>query len=162
MMEPSQPQPDSLASPPRRPSEQFQPNWDELEDVAPPWGARAGRKNLQEKFWAGLNGIKHAVRGDSSFFAHAYRCVLIAVTAGMIGLSLNSWLLLILSACLVFFSEIVHSAVDTLARAVGDPEEPQLKIAREIAAGGVFVCVVCAATVTTIVLVVRFADLLNW
>ncbi len=161
-MEPNPQQAESLEGTPRRPSDQYHPTWEELEDVSPSWGARAGRKNLKEKFWAGLSGVKHAVRGDSSFFAHAYRCVLIGVTAGMIGLSVHAWCLLALCACLVFFSEIVHSAIDTLARAVGDPEEPQLRIAREIAAGGVFICVVVAATITTIVLALRFGDLLNW
>ena len=48
---------------------------------------RAGRRNLPEKLLAGLVGIKHAVRGDSSFFAHAYRALLIFLTAGMIGVS---------------------------------------------------------------------------
>ena len=43
--------------------------------------ARAGRRNSREKFAAGLRGLKHAIRGDSSFFAHAYRGLLIGMTA---------------------------------------------------------------------------------
>ena len=85
----------------------------------------------------GLAGIKSAVRGDSSFFAHCYRGTLIAITAALLGIDQRGWCLLVIGACLVLIAELAHSAVDTLARAIGDPEEPRLKTAREIAAGGV-------------------------
>jgi diacylglycerol kinase len=62
----------------------------------------------------------------------------------------------------VLLSELTHSAVDTLARAVGDPEEYRLKAAREIAAAGVLVAAVGAAAVTLTVLTMRLCDLLGW
>ena len=107
-------------------------------------------------------GLKAAVRGDSSFFAHFYRGTLIAIAAAMLGVDLRGWCLLVLGACLVLLSELTHSAVDTLARAVGDPEEFRLKAAREIAAAGVLVAAVGAAAVTLIVLTTRLFDLLGW
>jgi diacylglycerol kinase len=58
-------------------------------------------------------------------------------------------------------AELGHSAIDTLARAIGDPEEPRLKTAREIAAGGVLVAAVGSAAVTVIVLSWKFAELLG-
>src|SRR6478672_4395436 len=110
-------------------------------DFDPPagWSARAGRRSSKEKFAAGLRGLKHAIRGDSSFFAHAYRGTLIALTAALLGVSPLGWCLLVCAACLVLLSELTHSAIDTLARAVGDPEEPRLRMAREIATAGVLV-----------------------
>src|SRR4051794_41539745 len=74
--------------------------------------ARAGRRNSREKFSAGLRGLKHAIRGDSSFFAHAYRGVLIVMTAALLGVNLWGWCLLVIAACLVLLSELTHSAVD--------------------------------------------------
>ena len=62
---------------------------------------------------------------------------------------------------LVLIAELAHSAVDTLARAIGDPEEPRLKTAREIAAGGVLVAAVGSGAVTVIVLSWKFAQLLS-
>ena len=105
----------------------------DFDGAARAWTARAGRRNSREKFAAGLRGLKHAIRGDSSFFAHAYRGTLIALTAALLGVDPWGWCLLVIAACLVLLAELTHSAVDTLARAVGDPEEPRLKIAREIA-----------------------------
>lgn len=134
---------------------------DELEDAVP-LRARAGRRNSREKFAAGLSGLKHAIRGDSSFFAHAYRGLLICLTAAMLGVNPRDWCLLILGACLVLLAELTHSAVDTLARAVGDPEEPRLKTAREIAAAGVLVAAFSSGAVTVIILTLKFGELLGW
>jgi len=130
--------------------------------TAPPPPARAGRKDLREKLWAGLSGWKHAIRGDSSFFAHGYRVLLVALTAAMLGVGPQGWVVLVMAGCSIFIAELNHSAVDTLARAVGDPEEPRLKVAREIAAGGVLMAVVGSAAVVTVILVLKFRELLGW
>jgi diacylglycerol kinase len=132
---------------------------DEQWTVAP--RAMAGRRNLQEKLWAGLSGWKHAIRGDSSFFAHGYRVVLVALTAAMLGVNAQGWIVLIMAACSIFIAELNHSAVDTLARAIGDPDEPRLKVAREIAAGGVLVAVTGSAMVVGVILVLKFTELLG-
>ena len=122
--------------------------------------AQADRRNARRKFLAGWRGIKSAVRGDSSFFAHGYRGTLIAITAALLGVDQRGWCLLVIGACLVLIAELAHSAVDTLARAIGDPEEPRLNTAREIAAGGVLVAAVGSGAVTAIVLSWKFVELL--
>ena len=124
--------------------------------------SRAGRRSLSDKLSASLNGWKHAIRGDSSFFAHAYRAFLVALIAALLGVGPQGWIALVLAGCLIFIAELNHSAVDTLARAIGDPDEPRLKVAREIAAGGVLVAVVGSATVVTVIFVFQFGDLLSW
>ena len=124
--------------------------------------ARADRRNARRKLAAGWRGLKAAVRGDSSFFAHFYRGTLIVITAGLLGINQWSWCLLVLGATLVLLAELSHSAVDTLARAIGDPEEPRLNTAREIAAAGVLVAALGSGTVTIFVLSWKFFELLNW
>jgi diacylglycerol kinase len=124
--------------------------------------ARADRRNVRGKLVAGIRGLKHAVRGDSSFFAHGYRGTLIAITATLLGVNQWGWCLLVLAACQVLLAELAHSAVDTLARAIGDPDEPRLCMAREIAAACVLVAAVGSGTVTAIVLVWKLAELLGW
>ncbi len=131
-------------------------------EPSPEPAAQADRRNVQGKLAAGWRGLKAAVRGDSSFFAHFYRGTLIVIAATMLGVNVRGWCLLVLGACLVLLSELTHSAVDTLARAVGDPEEYRLKTAREIAAAGVLVAAVGAAAVSVTVLSSRLFDLLGW
>jgi diacylglycerol kinase len=124
--------------------------------------SRADRRNTRGKLVAGFRGLKHAVRGDSSFFAHGYRGTLIAMTAVLLGVNQWGWCLLVLAACQVLLAELAHSAVDTLARAIGDPDEPRLSMAREIAAACVLVAAVGSGVVTTIVLTWKLAELMGW
>ena len=126
------------------------------------WAGRAGRRDAKEKLAAGLLGLKHAFRGDSSFFAHAYRGLLIATAAAMLGVGPSGWCFLVLAAGLVLVAELAHSAIDTLARALGDPEEPGPKVAREIASAGVLVAVTIFAAVSITVLVLKLNELLVW
>ena len=102
-----------------------------------------------------------AIRGDSSFFAHGYRGTFIVITAALLGVDQRGWCLLVVGACLVLIAELAHRAVDTLARAIGDPEEPRLKTAREIAAAGVLVAAVGSPAVTLTVLSWKFVELLS-
>ena len=133
-------------------------------DLDPPSDltAQADRRNARRKLAAGWRGLKAAARGDSSFFAHGYRGTLIAITAALLGIDQRGWCLLVLGACLVLIAELAHSAVDTLARAIGDPEEPRLRTAREIAAAGVLVAAVGSGAVTILVLSGKFIELLGW
>jgi diacylglycerol kinase len=124
--------------------------------------AHADRRNTRQKMAAGFRGLKAAIRGDSSFFAHGYRGTLIAITAALLGVNQWGWCLLTLGSCLILISELAHSSIDTLARAIGDPEEPRLNTAREIAAAGVLVAAFGAGAITTIVLGSRFAILFGW
>jgi diacylglycerol kinase len=130
---------------------------DEPSDLA----AHADRRNARGKLAAGWRGLKSAIRGDSSFFAHGYRGTLIVITAALLGIDQRGWCLLVVAACLVLIAELAHSAVDTLARAVGDPDEPRLKTAREIAAAGVLVAAFGSGAVTVIVLSSEFIELLT-
>ena len=131
-------------------------------EAEPTWTPRAGRRSTREKFAAGLRGLKHAIRGDSSFFAHGYRGTLIAMTAALLNVDALGWCLLIIGACFVLLAELTHSAVDTLARTVGDPEELPIKVAREIAAAGVLVAAFTSGGLTVTVLTVKFGESLGW
>ncbi len=127
----------------------------------PEWTPRAGRRNAREKGAAGIRGIKHAFRGDSSFFVHAYRGLFLALTAALIGVGPLQWCLLCLGAALVLIAELNHSAVDTLARAHGDPDAPGPTAAREIASAGVLVSVVVFAAVAITILTLRFLQVFS-
>ncbi len=126
------------------------------------WTPRAGRRGGREKLDAGLRGLKLAIRGDSSFFAHAYRGLFIGFTALMLGIGPHQWCLLALAGALVLIAELCHSAVDTLARALGDPDAPGLVAAREIATAGVLVSVVVFTIIAVTVLVTRMTVLYGW
>ena len=154
-------EPDFAIDAAAKPSAEFD-EWGLDRDPPSELTAQADRRNARRKLAAGWRGLKAAIRGDSSFFAHGYRGTLIVITAALLGIDQWSWCLLALGASLVLIAELSHSAVDTLARAIGDPEEPRLKTAREIAAAGVLVAALGSGAVTLIVLSWKFFELLGW
>src|SRR6516162_7093543 len=55
--------------------------------TTPEPAAQADRRNTRRKLAAGWRGLKTAVRGDSSFFAHFYRGTLIVIAASLLGIN---------------------------------------------------------------------------
>jgi diacylglycerol kinase len=133
-------------------------NLDPPSDLDP----HADFRNTGRKLAAGWRGLKSALRRDSSFFAHGYRGTLIAIAGALLGINQWGWCLLIIAACLVLIAELACSAVDTLAGAIGDPDTPRLKTAREIAAAGVMVAAFGSGAITAIVLSWKFIELMGW
>lgn len=108
---------------------------------------------------AGLHGLKLAVRGDSSFFAHGYRFTIVLMFGVMIELSPVAWLILLICACLILISELHNSAIDTFIRC-SRPDEEHAQAARDIGSASVLVSVSIGFTVTIALFVMRFIDLL--
>ncbi len=79
-------------------------NFDEPTNLAAPTDFR----NTGRKLAAGWRGLKLAIRGDSSFFAHGYRGTLIAITGALLGINQWGWCLLIIAACLVLIAELAE------------------------------------------------------
>ena len=88
--------------------------------------------------------------------------MLIGLIAAQLGVNAYSWCMLVLGFGLVLIAELAHSAIDTLARVMGDPDEPRLLMAREIAAAGVLVAVFVSASVSITILLLKLGSQLSW
>lgn len=137
----------------------FLPDLTELEED---WEEPQPGRRIGEKLSGGFSGIRKAVRGDSSFFAHGYRGLLIALTAGILGVGPLGWCFLIVAAALVLGSELFHSALDRLSRSTLLANDREVLIARDIAAGAVLVASVMSAGITLTVLLSRLGAQLGW
>lgn len=124
--------------------------------------SRPTRQNARGKFAAGVRGLKHALRGDSSYFAHAYRGTLFAVSAVLLGVDALGWCFLVIAAAFVLLTEITHSAVDVLAKSSDDTTDGAATVAREIAAAGVLIAAFVSGGITVTVLTVKFGEMFGW
>lgn len=117
------------------------------------------------KSWAGLNGLKLAIRGDSSFFAHGYRFTIVLMFGVMIQLPPLAWIILSICGGLILLSELFNSAIDALAR-IGSEKSPEVvedehaQAARDIGSACVLVSVVVGAAVTLALFGMRLHELL--
>lgn len=111
---------------------------------------------------AGLNGLKLAIRGDSSFFAHGYRFTIVLMFGAMIQLPPLAWIILSICGGLVLLSELFNSAIDALTRsvAVGEGDE-HAQAARDIGAASVMISVIVGFAVTIALFGIRLNELLT-
>ena len=108
---------------------------------------------------AGLNGLKLAVRGDSSFFAHAYRFTIVLMFGVMLQLPPFGWLVLCLCGTLVVMSELYNSAIDTILRTTTTTDDAHAQAARDIGSAGVLVSVMIGTAVTIAVFALRLTEI---
>lgn len=118
------------------------------------------------KSWAGLNGLKLAIRGDSSFFAHGYRFTIVLMFGVMIQLPPVAWIILAICGGLILLSELFNSAIDALirvgtAKTDGEGEDERATAARDIGSACVLVSVIVGAAVTLALFGMRLHELLT-
>jgi diacylglycerol kinase len=131
---------------------------DELEGDGQP----RPRQTTRNKLLSGYQGIRHALRAESSYFAHGYRGLLIALSAVIIGLGPLEWCLLAISAALVLGSELFHSCIARFARSPFLEGDKHVAAACEIAAGAVVVASLMSGAITLTVLIAHIGILLGW
>lgn len=120
------------------------------------------RQTTRNKLLDGWHGLRHALRAESSFFAHAYRGLLIAISALIIGLGPLEWCLLAISAALVLGSELFHSCIARLSRSPALEGDKHVTAAREIAAGAAVVASLMSGAITLTVLISHVGVQLGW
>ncbi|WP_169976707.1 diacylglycerol kinase family protein [Tautonia rosea] len=114
------------------------------------------------KFDEGARGIKLAIRSESGFFAHAYRGLLIAICAVILGVSSTGWCFLIVSAALVLVAETFRCAILATLDLLVEPGDPRVRNAREIASGGLLFASITSGCLTVMVLSAKLSEMLGW
>lgn len=122
----------------------------------------AKNSTTRKKVSEGARGIKRALRAESSFFAHAYRGLLIAISALILGVSATGWCFLIVSAALVLITETFRCAISISLDLLAEPGDPKALAIREIASGGLLFASITSACLTIMVLGERLGEVLGW
>lgn len=127
------------------------------EDVPP------RERSWARKFRDAFRGVKEGVRGQSSFFVHFFMAAAVILTAIVLGVrSFWEWSLVSLCIALVMAAEMFNSALESLARAITDQNDPHVERALNIGSAAVLVAAIGAAVVGSLVFVNRLATMLGW
>jgi len=115
-----------------------------------------------QKFRCAFRGTKLGVRGESSFFVHFFMAAAVLAAALILQATLVEWCLLILCIGAVLTTEMVNSALERLAKAIDQQQNPQIRDALDIGSGAVLLASICAAIVGAIIFLNRLAMMMNW
>ena len=122
--------------------------------------AEPRRRTWRDKFHDALRGLKHGIRGQSSFFVHFFFAALVLAAAGMLRCSLEQWSLLLLCIGGVLAAELFNSAVETLFRGLDEATKERCWRSLDVAAGAVLLASIVAVIVGVLVFVQRFVQIL--
>ena len=114
------------------------------------------------KFRDAFRGVNEGVRGQSSFFAHAFIAVAVVAAGAVLGVDLTEWCLLVLCIAAVLTAEMFNSALESMAKAITGQSDPHLGNSLDIGSAAVLLASVGASIVGAIIFGHRLGILLGW
>ena len=120
------------------------------------------RRSWAQRFRNAFRGMKQGVRGQSSFFVHFFAAAVVLATAAVLHVSRAEWCMLILCITIVMAAEMFNSALESMAKAITDENDPHIGNSLDIAAAAVLVASIGAAIVGAIIFIHRLGILLGW
>ncbi len=116
------------------------------------------RRNLPwpAKFACAFRGVKVAVLGENSFAVHVPAAVVVLAAAWWLQVSFAAWLALVIVMTIVFTAELLNTAIEHLARAVTQAENPHVRNALDVASAGVLAASIGATVVGGMILAAHF------
>lgn len=120
------------------------------------------RQTLTNKFRLAWRGLRRGVRSESNFFVHLFVAATVIAAGQVLGCTLVEWCLLVLCISMVLSVEMLNTALEHLAKAVSERQNPFIADALDMASAAVLFASIGAAIVGTIVLGNRLGLLLRW
>lgn len=94
-----------------------------------------------------LAGLRHLLVSERSSRIHLVAMLVVIVAGLAMDLSLEEWRWIALAVSIVWLSEAFNTAIERLGDAVTDQPDPQIGVAKDLAAAAVMFAVVAAAII---------------
>jgi diacylglycerol kinase len=115
--------------------------------------------HLIASFGFALQGIAHAFRTQRNFKVHAGITLAVIVAGVLLGISAEQWAILAVTIALVLQAELVNTALEAVVDHVAPEFHALAKVAKDCAAGAVFVCAITAVIVGLLILGPKLSSL---
>ena len=105
-----------------------------------------------EKFAVAGRGVHNAFTKEASFVAHFVVTAIVLVVGFALGISRIEWCLVVLCVMAGLGTELLNTAIERLAKAITQKEDPHIRDALDIASGAVLVISIGATVLAVLVL----------
>ena len=119
------------------------------------------KRSWAKKFRDAFRGLNEGVRRQSSFFVHFFATAVVIVAAAALEANHYEWCLLFLCVTGVLAAEMFNSALEAMARAVTDQEDPMLGRALDIGSAAVLIAAIGAAIVGAVIILKRLGPMIT-
>ena len=104
-----------------------------------------------KSFRDAFRGLWYTIRTQQNAQIHLVITVITLSFGAYVGLTASEWCLIFLAIGLVIGSEVVNTAIESLTDLVSPEYHPLAGRVKDVAAGGVLVCAICAAIIGVII-----------
>jgi diacylglycerol kinase len=115
-----------------------------------------------QKFLCAFRGLRVGSRGQTSFFVHIPTACFVLAAAAQFRVTTVEWCILVLCIALVFTTELLNTAIETLARAITSEYDPRIRDALDIGAAAVLVSCIGSGVIGLLILGFRLGVALGW
>ena len=118
-----------------------------------------------KSFSYALKGLRYVIMSERNARIHLVLAVLALLASIIFNISLQEWLFVAVSITLVFFAEIVNTAIEKTLDLISQENNQMVKIIKDMMAAAVLVTSITALTVASVIFVPRIYDIIrsvNW
>ncbi|WP_232695360.1 diacylglycerol kinase family protein [Brevibacillus daliensis] len=108
-------------------------------------------KRLWRSFGYAAEGWRHAIKTQRNLQIHVGVALAVVVLAYLLQVTRLEFSLLLLTIALVWGLELMNTAIEAVVDLVSPDFHPLAKIAKDVAAGAVFIAVIIAVTIGIII-----------
>jgi diacylglycerol kinase (ATP) len=108
-----------------------------------------------------FRGLVLMLRSQHNAWLHAFASICVLVVGGLCGLSGNEWCWIILAIMAVWTAEALNTALELLADVASPEFHPLVRMAKDVAAGGVLISAIGSVVIGLFVLGPPLLDLLR-
>lgn len=112
---------------------------------------KPAKYSLRATFTFAIQGIIYAFKAERNMKVHIAATAIVFIAGGLLGLTPMRWLFLALAVTLVISAELINTAVEAVVDLVSPDEHPLARIAKDTAAGAVFITALFAVVVGVVV-----------
>lgn len=111
--------------------------------------------SVLRSFMFALEGITHAFTTQRNFKIHASISVVVLIAGLALGISLEQWAIIAVTVALVFQAELFNTSLEAVVDHVSPEFHALAKVAKDCAAGAVFITAVISVVVGALIFVPR-------
>lgn len=110
------------------------------------------RGSLVKTFRDAFTGLGYVVRTQRNARIHLAITLLVFVIAAWLRITAQDWAILVLTAALVWTSELINTALEAVVDLASPQEQPLARAAKDLAAGAVLIAALAAIAVGVLLL----------
>ncbi|MBA3678838.1 diacylglycerol kinase family protein [Candidatus Saccharibacteria bacterium] len=108
-----------------------------------------------------FKGLKYVLRSERNARIHVIFAVLALIMSILLRIGLEEWLFVVTSITLVFFAEIINTAIEKTLDLVTQENNQLVKLIKDMTAAGVLVTAIGAVIVASVIFIPRMYELVN-